>query len=236
MVPRALLGARRVVFASANPLVSVTGNSSPAAALICVFTLPKLPATTYYTIGRCPVARPYTRLAAVSSGVVPSSAASPRTSASANRAGDPASPHLPSKPRAQPQPSLCCRSVCAPAATQQLRLPCCAASTARHQTQLGKPGDLYQRKQTEALENFFPDFDAQPSAFPSTTTTTRQVNFFTQFFFAVCSSLPPLLLLLCRRRHPSTADVQRHRLNPGNRGIFKENKPKLSRIFFQPSA
>ena len=167
MVPRALLGARRVVFASANPLVSVTGNPSPAAAFFVFSPCPhylRLPATTYYTIGRCPVARPYTRLAAVPSGVVPSSAASSRTSASANRAGDPASPHLPSKPWTH------FNLLCAAAAfvlqqpLQQRRLPCCAAPTAQRQTQLGKPGDLFQRKQTEALENFFPDFDAQPSA------------------------------------------------------------------------
>ena len=143
MVPRALLGARRVVFASANPLVSVTGNSSPAAALICVFTLPKLPATTYYTIGRCPVARPYTRLAAVPSGVVPSSAASSRTSASANRAGDPASPHLPSTPRTY------FNLLCAAAAfvlPQRLRSSDCTAAPrprrSTRPTQSGKPEDI----------------------------------------------------------------------------------------------
>ena len=155
MVPRALLGARRVVFASANPLVSVTGNSSPAAALICVFTLPKLPATTYYTIGRCPVARPYTRLAAVPSGVAPSSAASPRTSACANRAGGPASPHLPSTPRAQLStffvlPQLLCSRSTSAASTAPL---CRAHGTAPDPTR--ETGGSLSKKTNRSSRDFF---------------------------------------------------------------------------------
>ena len=60
MVSRALLGARRVVFASANPLVSVTGNSSPAAAFF-VFSpcphylrLPTTPSVAALLLGRIP--------------------------------------------------------------------------------------------------------------------------------------------------------------------------------------
>ena len=60
MVSRALLGARRVVFASANPLVSVTGNPSPAAAFF-VFSpcphylrLPTTPSVAALLLGRIP--------------------------------------------------------------------------------------------------------------------------------------------------------------------------------------
>ena len=147
MVPRALLGARRVVFASANPLVSVTGNPSPAAAFFVFSPCPhylRLPATTYYTIGRCPVARPYTRLAAVSSGVVPSSAASSRTSACANRAGEPASPHLHSTRRAPLFSAFC--AAAAFVLPQRLRSSDCPAAPrprrSARPTQSGKPEDI----------------------------------------------------------------------------------------------
>ena len=80
-IARVFFETRWVVFATANPLVSTTGNSSPAVSfLVCS------PPHYHYT-GRSPVSRPYTRLVAVFSGVVSSSAALPRTSASANRAG-----------------------------------------------------------------------------------------------------------------------------------------------------
>ena len=221
MVPRALLGARRVVFASANPLVSVTGNSSPAAAFFVFSPCPHYLTTTYYTIGRCPVARPYTRLAAVSSGVVPSSAASSRTSASANRAGDPASPHLHSKPWAH------FNLLCAAAAfvlqqpLQQRRLPCCAAPTAQHQTQLGKPGDLFQRKQTEALENFFSRLRRSTLCFSIDDDDDQTGQFFHATFFFCClqltaassSSFVPTPPPIDRRR--STAQAQ-----PGKPGDF----------------
>ena len=129
-IARVFLETRCVVFASANPLVSTTEYSSPAVSfLVCS------PPHYYYT-GRSPVSRPYTRLVAVFSGVVSSSAALPRTSASANRAG-----------RARLATStldeiglnlLCCRFLAHnPAA-------CSAATTScrspRRHAQLGKPG------------------------------------------------------------------------------------------------
>ena len=82
-IARVFLETRWVVFASANPLVSTAEYSSPAVSfLVCS-------PHSHYTIGRSPVSRPYIRLAAVFSGVVSSSAALLRTSASANRAGQP---------------------------------------------------------------------------------------------------------------------------------------------------
>ena len=60
MVPRALLGARRVVFASANPLVSVTGNPSPAAAFFVFSPCPHYlrlqttPSVAALLLGRIP--------------------------------------------------------------------------------------------------------------------------------------------------------------------------------------
>ena len=164
MVPCALLGARRVVFASANPLVSVTGNPSPAAAFfVCspcphylrLHTTPSVAALLLSRLpGRLQCPREWSQVVLLRP--VPRLAPTVREIR-----------HRHIFPRS---PGLNFYLLCAAAAfvlqqpLQQRRLPCCAAPTAQHQTQLGKPGDLFQRKQTEALENFFPDFDAQPSA------------------------------------------------------------------------
>ena len=60
MVPCALLGVRRVVFASANPLVSVTGNPSPAASFLWLYLvllyyqLDTTPSVAALSLGRIP--------------------------------------------------------------------------------------------------------------------------------------------------------------------------------------
>ena len=88
-LPAPFLGRDGWCSASADPLVSATGDPSPAASLLWLYLVSPFP-KFYYTIGCCPAPRPYTRPAAALSGVVSSSAASPRTSACANRARGPA--------------------------------------------------------------------------------------------------------------------------------------------------
>ena len=155
MVPRALLGARRVVFASANPLVSVTGNSSPAAAFF-VFSpcphylrLPTTPSVAALLLGRLPgrlqcprewsqvvLLRPVPRLA-------------PTVREGRHR-------HIfPRRPGLYFRPSLCCRSFCAPAATPQFRLHRCAAPTAQHQTDTIRETGGYLKKTTRSSREFF---------------------------------------------------------------------------------
>ena len=87
--PAPFLGRDGWCSASADPLVSVTGDPSPAASLLWLSLVSFPHYLLHHRLLPCPsaVSRP---AAVLLSGVAPSSAASSRTSACANRAGGPA--------------------------------------------------------------------------------------------------------------------------------------------------